>query len=420
LKEITIIGQGYVGLPLAKAFCKAGYQVIGLDSSPSKVQSLISRDSSIEDVSSEDLDLMFSSGYTPTNSTSRIQNSDAVVICVPTPLGLNGEPDLSFVVDAATSVASFLKLGALVVLESTTYPGTTEEVLLPIFEKKGLVHGKDFFLAFSPERIDPGNTKFGIRNTPKVVGGVSAESCSMASALYESICDHVVSVSGTREAEMSKLLENTYRHVNIALVNELAIVCHQLGIDVREVIRAAKTKPFGFEPFYPGPGVGGHCIPIDPNYLNFKVQKELGRKFEFISLATKVNSDMPKYVTTRVLNLIQENQVGLRSGKVLLVGVSYKSNISDVRETPALKVAQTLFASGLEVEYHDPLVDEWVIDGSAIPRVSTIDESIESFDCVVLLQNHNGICLEMLAEHSRLLFDTRGVVPKGNPRVFFL
>jgi nucleotide sugar dehydrogenase len=193
-----------------------------------------------------------------------------------------------------------------------------------------------------------------------------------------------------------------------------------LGIDVREVIRAAKTKPFGFEPFYPGPGVGGHCIPIDPNYLNFKVQKELGRKFEFISLATKVNSDMPKYVTTRVLNLIQENQVGLRSGKVLLVGVSYKSNISDVRETPALKVAQTLFASGLEVEYHDPLVDEWVIDGSAIPRVSTIDESIESFDCVVLLQNHNGICLEMLAEHSRLLFDTRGVVPKGNPRVFFL
>jgi nucleotide sugar dehydrogenase len=333
---------------------------------------------------------------------------------------LNGEPDLSFVVDAATSVASFLKLGALVVLESTTYPGTTEEVLLPIFEKKGLVHGKDFFLAFSPERIDPGNTKFGIRNTPKVVGGVSAESCSMASALYESICDHVVSVSGTREAEMSKLLENTYRHVNIALVNELAIVCHQLGIDVREVIRAAKTKPFGFEPFYPGPGVGGHCIPIDPNYLNFKVQKELGRKFEFISLATKVNSDMPKYVTTRVLNLIQENQVGLRSGKVLLVGVSYKSNISDVRETPALKVAQTLFASGLEVEYHDPLVDEWVIDGSAIPRVSTIDESIESFDCVVLLQNHNGICLEMLAEHSRLLFDTRGVVPKGNPRVFFL
>ncbi len=420
MKEITIIGQGYVGLPLAKAFCKAGYQVIGLDSSPSKVQSLISRDSSIEDVSSEDLDLMFSSGYTPTNSTSRIQNSDAVVICVPTPLGLNGEPDLSFVVDAATSVASFLKLGALVVLESTTYPGTTEEVLLPIFEKKGLVHGKDFFLAFSPERIDPGNTKFGIRNTPKVVGGVSAESCSMASALYESICDHVVSVSGTREAEMSKLLENTYRHVNIALVNELAIVCHQLGIDVREVIRAAKTKPFGFEPFYPGPGVGGHCIPIDPNYLNFKVQKELGRKFEFISLATKVNSDMPKYVTTRVLNLIQENQVGLRSGKVLLVGVSYKSNISDVRETPALKVAQTLFASGLEVEYHDPLVDEWVIDGSAIPRVSTIDESIESFDCVVLLQNHNGICLEMLAEHSRLLFDTRGVVPKGNPRVFFL
>ena len=420
MKEITIIGQGYVGLPLAKAFCSAGYRVVGLDSSLSKVQSLISRESNIEDVSSEDLDLMFASGYTPTNSTSSIQNSDAVVICVPTPLGLNGEPDLSFVVDAATSVASFLKPGALVVLESTTYPGTTEEVLLPIFEKKGLVHGKDFFLAFSPERIDPGNIQFGIRNTPKVVGGVSAESCSMASALYESICDHVVSVSGTREAEMSKLLENTYRHVNIALVNELAIVCHQLGIDVREVIRAAKTKPFGFEPFYPGPGVGGHCIPIDPNYLNFKVQKELGRKFEFISLATKVNSDMPKYVTTRVLNLIQENQVGLRSGKVLLVGVSYKSNISDVRESPAIKVAQTLFASGLEVAYHDPLVDEWMVDGSAIPRISTLDESIESFDCVVLLQNHNDICLEILAEHSRLLFDTRGVIPKGDPRVFFL
>jgi UDP-N-acetyl-D-glucosamine dehydrogenase len=420
LKEITIIGQGYVGLPLAKAFCSAGYRVVGLDSSLSKVQSLISRESNIEDVSSEDLDLMFASGYTPTNSTSSIQNSDAVVICVPTPLGLNGEPDLSFVVDAATSVASFLKPGALVVLESTTYPGTTEEVLLPIFEKKGLVHGKDFFLAFSPERIDPGNIQFGIRNTPKVVGGVSAESCSMASALYGSICENVVPVSGTREAEMSKLLENTYRHVNIALVNELAIVCHQLGIDVREVIRAAKTKPFGFESFYPGPGVGGHCIPIDPNYLNFKVQKELGRKFEFISLATKVNSDMPKYVTTRVLNLIQENRVGLRSGKVLLVGVSYKSNISDVRESPAIKVAQTLFASGLEVAYHDPLVDEWMVDGSAIPRISTLDESIESFDCVVLLQNHNDICLEILAEHSRLLFDTRGVIPKGDPRVFFL
>jgi nucleotide sugar dehydrogenase len=415
-REISVIGQGYVGLPLAQAFSEVGFRVIGVDYSEGRIAALRKGESGIEDVSDSELKAMLSNGYLPTSEYSKIENSEAVIICVPTPLSPNGNPDLAFVVDAAKSVAKHLKRSAVVILESTTYPGTTEEVLKPIFEEQGLVHGEDFFLAYSPERIDPGNSTFGILNTPKVVGGVNAQAGVIAESLYKKVCSTVVVVSGTREAEMSKLLENTYRHVNIALVNELAVVCADLGINIREVIRAAKTKPFGFAAFEPGPGVGGHCIPIDPNYLDYKVQQVLGRRFEFVSLATKINSAMPSYVAERVMEIIDSKPVESKKRSVLLVGVSYKRNISDVRETPATKLLQSLAEYGVNVEYFDPLVTEWKVDSLTVPRQIDLQSSA-LFDCSILLQNHDLVDLGALVENSNEVFDTRGVLSRDHPKV---
>lgn len=419
MKTITIVGQGYVGLPLAKAFVNAGFKVFGLDSSQHKVDLLLKGESTTSDISREDILQMQKDGYVPTTDSRCIEHSFAVIICVPTPLTKNGGPDLTYVRQAAENVANHIANKTLVVLESTTYPGTTEEVLNPILTGKGLEYGTNYLLAFSPERIDPGNKKFGIKNTPKIIGGMDSEASSVAEDLYSNICDSVVLVSSPREAEMAKLLENTYRHVNIALVNELSIVCHDLGIDIREVISAAATKPFGFQAFYPGPGVGGHCIPIDPNYLNFKVNQELGRNLEFISLATKVNNAMPSYIVERIMRLFHPRKQ-IKEYKVLLCGVTYKKNLEDVRESPALIIAGKLIDEGLQVDFFDPYVSKINVGRVVLESQEDLESSASEADLTVILQDHDNIDYHFLQKISSRIFDTKGVYTRGLSNIEYL
>ncbi|MGH3490289.1 MAG: nucleotide sugar dehydrogenase, partial [Actinopolymorphaceae bacterium] len=358
-------------------------------------------------ISDADIAAMLRAGFTVTTDEAALATADAVVICVPTPLDEDGGPDLAAVTLAAEMVAGQLRRGMLVVLESTTYPGTTDEVVRPILEKSGLLAGTDFALAFSPERIDPGNPTYGLRNTPKVVGGHTPACTERAEEFYGKICDHVVRAKGTREAEMAKLLENTYRHVNIALVNEMAIFCHELGIDLRDAIAAASTKPFGFQAFHPGPGVGGHCIPIDPNYLSYKV-KRLGYPFRFVELAQEINQRMPAYVAQRVQDLVNDAGKSVKGSTVLILGVTYKANVADQRESPSRPVARRLRRMGANLIFHDPYVDTWLVDDEEIPRVDDLDHGLRTSDVSLLLQAHAAYDPTTLAA-ARLLFDTRGV-----------
>jgi len=333
---------------------------------------------------------------------------DVTVICVPTPLSESDGPDLTAVKSATETAAKLLKPGALVVLESTTYPGTTDEIVRPMLEKaSGLTVGIDFHLAFSPERIDPGNQRYGMRNTPKVVGGITPACTDAAAAFYGQVCDTVVKAKSAREAEMAKLLENTYRHVNIALVNEMAIFSHELGIDLWDSIRCAATKPFGFQAFYPGPGVGGHCIPIDPNYLSYKVRAELKHPFRFVELAQEINSRMPGYVVDRAAELLNTDAKALNGAKVLLLGVTYKNDIADQRESPARPIARKLLQRGALLSYHDPYVDGWQVDGKDIRRAQS---PTEQADLTILLQAHAQYDLDSIAASAHLLFDTRGKI----------
>jgi UDP-N-acetyl-D-glucosamine dehydrogenase len=405
--DLAVVGLGYVGLPLVREASRAGLRVVGVDASPRVVQGLSAGRSHVDDISDADVSAMLSSGFTVTTDEAALASAAAVVICVPTPLDDDGGPDLTAVTSAAESVARQLRPGMLVVLESTTYPGTTDEVVRPILEKSGLRAGADFALAFSPERIDPGNPTFGLRNTPKVVGGHTPSCTERAEQFYGKICDQVVRAKGTREAEMAKLLENTYRHVNIALVNEMAIFCHELGIDLRDAIAAASTKPFGFQAFYPGPGVGGHCIPIDPNYLSYKV-KRLGYPFRFVELAQEINQRMPAYVAQRVQDLVNEAGRSVKGSNVLILGVTYKPNIADQRESPARPVARRLRRMGAQLSFHDPYVDHWEVDGEPVPRVDSLVDGLRSADLSLLLQDHAAYDQKTLGA-ARLLFDTRGV-----------
>jgi nucleotide sugar dehydrogenase len=334
------------------------------------------------------------------------QGPDVIVICVPTPLSESDGPDLTAVKAATESAAKLLRTGTTVVLESTTYPGTTDEIVRPMLEKAtGLTAGIDFSLAFSPERIDPGNGVYGIRNTPKVVGGITPACTDAAAAFYARVCDTVVRAKTAREAEMAKLLENTYRHVNIALVNEMAIFCHELGVDLWDAIRCASTKPFGFEAFYPGPGVGGHCIPIDPNYLSYKVRMELSYPFRFVELAQEINSRMPGYVVDRAAEILNSDAKPIKGARVLLLGVTYKKDIADQRESPARPIARKLLQRGAVLSYHDPYVENWTVDGREIPRAQApTDEA----DLTILLQAHSVYDLPEVAARAHLLFDTRG------------
>lgn len=408
--DLAVIGLGYVGLPLVCEAAKAGLTVRGLDIAPDLVADLNQGKSHVDDISSDQLAAALNAGFEATTDEAVLAKAAAIVICVPTPLSEDGGPDLSAVKHAAQMVARNVKSGQLVVLESTTWPGTTEEVIVPILEEaSGLSAGNDFFVAFSPERIDPGNPTWGVKNTPKIVGGVNEASTKAASALYGRFIDTVVLARGTREAETAKLLENTYRHVNIALVNEMAKFCHELDIDLWDVIRCAATKPFGFQPFYPGPGVGGHCIPIDPSYLGYRVKAQLGYPFRFVELAQEVNASMPGYVISRIQELLNSQGLPVKEAKVLLLGVTYKPDIADQRESPAVPIAVRLEQLGAKVSYHDPLVTEWDLEGESMKSVDDIDSAIKAADIVVLLQSHRQYQPDSIASDSKAFLDTRGV-----------
>jgi nucleotide sugar dehydrogenase len=412
-ERLVVIGLGYVGLPLCQAAVGAGLSVVGLDRSAAVVDGLGAGRSHVDDLADADIEAMVGAGFRATTDPDVLDDADVVVICVPTPLSPEGGPDLGAVVSSVTEVGAHLHSGQLVVLESTTYPGTTDEVARPILEAGGLKAGIDFHLAFSPERIDPGNPRFGMRNTPKVVGGQTAACTEVAAAFYSRFVDTVVRASGTREAEMAKLLENTYRHVNIALVNEMARFSHELGIDLWDAIRCAATKPFGFQAFYPGPGVGGHCIPIDPNYLSYKVKSDLGYPFRFVELAQEINAAMPQYVVQRIQSLLNERSQAVRGSTVLLLGVTYKRDIADQRESPAKPIAALLHELGADVRFHDPFVPTWLVDSQSYTRVADLDEAVATADASILLQAHTAYDLSALATRSRLFLDTRGAVDSG-------
>ena len=410
--DVLVIGLGYVGLPLAREAARAGHRVTGYDMRRDIIESLNAGRSHIDDVTDEDVALMRADGFTATDDEAGLAAPDVIVICVPTPLSVADGPDLGAVRAAAGTAGRLLRQRSLVSLESTTYPGTTDEIVRPILEKaSGLTAGIGFSLVFSPERIDPGNPEFGLRNTPKVVGGVTPDCAASAVAFYASICDRVVTARSAREAEMAKLLENTYRHVNIALVNEMAIFCRELGVDLWDAIRCAATKPFGYQAFYPGPGVGGHCIPIDPNYLSYKV-RTLGYPFRFVELAQEINGRMPGYVTERAAELLNRNAQPVNGARILLLGVTYKRDIADERESPARPIARKLKARGADVRYHDPYVDRWQVDGEDIGQADDLGTALAAVDLAILLQPHSCYDPAALARQARLLLDTRGVVPR--------
>ena len=405
--RVGIIGLGYVGLPLAVEFAQAGYHVVGIDTDSSKVDALNRGDCYITDITADLFSDMVSTGQLrATQDYGAIGELDAISICVPTPLRKTRDPDMSYVVAAADQIAKHLRPGTLIILESTTYPGTTAEVVLPIMIGNGYVVGEDIFLAYSPERIDPANTTYGVRNTPKVIGGVTLDCADVAMALYDTVVEEVVKVSSTQAAEMVKLLENTFRAVNIGLINEIAIMCDKLGIDVWEVIAAAKTKPFGYMPFYPGPGLGGHCIPIDPLYLSWKL-KSLNFNARFIELADEINTNMPRYVVRKVAEALNEDSKPVRGSKVLILGVAYKADVDDVREAPALDIIQLLMQQGAIVNYHDPYVSSIQFDQVDISTVDHDMSILESVDCVIIVTDHSYYDWADILNHTNLVVDTR-------------
>ncbi|MGB7341935.1 MAG: nucleotide sugar dehydrogenase [Phototrophicaceae bacterium] len=409
---IGIVGMGYVGLPLAVEFAEAGFSVIALDVNADKVATLNQGVSYIEDITSEQVAHLVNAGkLRATTSYDDLRAVDAISICVPTPLRKTKDPDMSFIIQSVESIATIAHEGMLVILESTTYPGTTEEIVRPRIEKNGLVVGESLFIAFSPERIDPGNKTYGVRNTPKVVGGITANCTEIAAALYGTGVDRVVKVSSPTSAEMVKLLENTFRAVNIGLVNEMALMCDKLGIDVWEVINAAATKPFGFMPFYPGPGLGGHCIPVDPHYLSWKL-KTLNYNARFIELASEINTAMPVYVVDKVVDALNDQSLSVRGSRVVVLGVAYKPDVTDVRESPALDIIELLRQKGADVVYHDPFVPSirLVDDKQTMSTQVYSDDLLASANCVVIVTNHTSYDWEHVLAHSPVIVDTRNAV----------
>ena len=402
-----VIGLGYVGLPLALTLNEAGFDVTGIDIDTNRVDAIVAGRSYITDIGDKELqNAIAAQRFRATTNLSEIRNLDAVSICVPTPLRKTKDPDMSYVISAADAIAKALRPGQLVILESTTYPGTTEELVLPALEAGGLKVGKDFFVAYSPERVDPGNPNFNTRAIPKVIGGVTPRCVELARLLYGSAMKTIVPVSSTRVAEMVKLLENTFRSVNIALVNEIALMCAHVKIDVWEVIKGASSKPFGFMPFYPGPGLGGHCIPIDPLYLEWKSKID-GFESRFIGLADKINSGMPRYVVTRAMELLNERGKAMRGSKIHILGVTYKKDISDSRESPALEVIKILMALGANVTYSDPFVPSLSIEGHNIEAIEPARDVLASCDMAVIITNHTSFDYKDIVKNAPLVFDTR-------------
>lgn len=409
-QRIAVFGLGYVGLPLIGACIEAGHQVVGFDVNEAVVVGLAAGESHVDDIASDLVGKWLGQGFHPTNDINELTDIDVFIICVPTPLSADGSPDLRAVQAATAMIAGHIDAAKrpLVVLESTTYPGTTEEVVKPILERNGFKATVDFSLAFSPERIDPGNRRWNFSNTPKVVGGFSTECADRAEQFYLTLTEQVVRTKGLKEAEMAKLLENTYRHVNIALVNELAKVSHLLGIDFWDVIAAAETKPYGFHAFRPGPGVGGHCIPIDPNYLGHRVRTELGQSLRFVELAQEINASMPNYVVHRLQELLNQESIELAGASVLLLGITYKANIADLRESPSIAVLQELRRQGALVTFHDPYVEEWIVDEVMVPKAVDLPAAAALADCAVLLQAHDCYLIPQALATSPRLLDTQG------------
>jgi UDP-N-acetyl-D-glucosamine dehydrogenase len=408
-----VVGLGYVGLPLAYELVRAGYRVLGYDISQKVVDGLMAGRSHIKDISDQQLADMLKDGrFIATTDPARLRDPDAISICVPTPLSKFKDPDVSYIVAATEAVKATLRPGQAIVLESTTYPGTTREVMQPALESTGLKVGEDFFLAFSPERVDPGNERWTTRNTPKVVGGVTPDCTRVVAALYQPAIETIVSVSSIETAELVKLLENTFRSVNIGLVNEMAIVCDKLGVDVWEVIDAAATKPFGFMKFTPGPGVGGHCIPIDPHYLAWKM-RGLNYKTRFIDLAGEMNSEMPLFWVRKVGEVLNDQGRAIKGSKVLVVGVAYKKDIDDLRESPALDIIRLLMAHGAEVSYHDPYVARFTEDGHTHVSVPLTTDVLRAADAVMIVTDHTHIDYALIRQHARRVVDTRNALGRA-------
>jgi UDP-N-acetyl-D-glucosamine dehydrogenase len=408
-----VVGLGYVGLPLVMEFVRAGYRVIGFDVSQGVVDLLNAGRSHIKDVPAAAVAAAVQSGkFVATTDLTRLREPDAISICVPTPLSKTKDPDVSYVLAATEAAKQALRRGQLVILESTTYPGTTRELMLPALEATGLKVGEDFFLAFSPERVDPGNAKWNTRNTPKVVGGITPACLQVAVALYQPAIEQLVPVSSTEAAELVKILENTFRSVNIGLVNEMAIVCDKLGVDVWEVIDAAATKPFGFMKFTPGPGVGGHCIPLDPHYLAWKM-RTLNYKTRFIELAGELNAAMPEYWIGKLAERLNDAGKAVRGSVVLVLGVAYKKDIDDIRESPALDVIRLLHQRGATVRYHDPHVAKVKEDGLELASVELNPATLAAADCVIVVTDHSSVDYAMVARHARAVVDTRHVLPRA-------
>ena len=413
--QIGIVGLGYVGLPLAVAFAQEGFRVVGVDLDARKVAALQQGESYVEDVSAEVIAALVNGGlFSASTDYATLAAVDAISICVPTPLRKTKDPDISYIVDATECIASYMPAGGgqLIILESTTYPGTTDEIVLPRLGRDGLEVGRDFFLAFSPERIDPGRTDYTVRTTPKVIGGVTPDCLEVAVALYGTVVDHPVPVSSTATAEMVKLLENTFRAVNIGLVNEVALMCDRLGLNVWEVVGAAATKPYGFMPFYPGPGLGGHCIPIDPHYLSWKL-RTLNYTARFIELAAEVNSHMPDYVVGKVGDALNDERKAINGSRILVIGVAYKRDVSDVRESPALDVIHLLKLRGADVCYHDPYIPKVQLDGYVLASSELTAETLAAADCVVVVTDHSDYDWSWIGGAARLIVDTRNAL-KGH------
>ena len=414
-KTVVVAGLGYVGLPLAMRAAQVGYRVIGYDVDLSRVKLLEAGESYIEDVPASQLTEALDAGkFQPSGEARACAGFDVAVITVPTPLR-DGLPDLTYVEAASRTLARYLRPGATVIVESTSYPGTTQEQVLPWLEAgSGLIAGTDFHLGYSPERIDPGNSKWTLTTTPKVVSGINADSLEAVQAFYGPIVESTVAVSSPREAELAKIIENTFRHGNIALVKELAMIAHELGINVWEAIDAASTKPFGFMPFTPGPGVGGHCLPIDPSYLSWRVERALGQRFRFVELANDINSHMPDYVVHRLLVGLNERGRAVSGSRVLLLGLAYKKNTGDARESPAIRVAELLVRMGADVRAADPLVPEAAITHPAVARVDATPQEIAAADAVVLLTDHDVFTTGDICRHARYVLDCRRVLDAPN------
>lgn len=407
--NIAVVGLGYVGLPLAVSFAKAGFKVVGIDTDLDRAHRVNKAMNYISDVSKKDLSSLIKNGrLSATTDFSQLKNTDAVFICVPTPLKRKYQPDISFILLAIKKISQFMDKGKIIILESTTYPGTTEEVILPILESKGLHHGKDFYLAFSPERIDPGNKLYPLDKIPKVIGGITVNSSKLAQLLYRKIVKNTIIVSSPRAAETVKLIENTFRIVNIGLINEMAMMANKLKINIWEIIDAAKTKPFGFMAFYPGPGVGGHCIPKDPLYLYWKAKK-YGFDSRFIKLASQLNSSMPAYIVKRLKSLLRDNNKPINKAKILVMGVTYKKDVKDLRKSPALDIIDLLLSKKTKVSYHDPYVPYLKMGDINLRSIALTRSNLGKQDCILIATEHKTINYNYILKNSSLIFDTRGV-----------